>query len=192
MCIAKNYKYIPHPLLTSFPSLYEIKCVRTPTSQFTELHNKICNKCYEVRKPLDYESGILHGFLDGNLTPYKCNICKNEIVEMRSILQCDDCFRSYVQFTVDFRKCNSNDIALLLYDVKSHKIIYLLFIMRKLNPLLKLQNLNFRNYKILNNITTKSRKIEMKTWKEECESGDWLEKAYENECGACQVTSVKP
>lgn len=143
ICIAKNYKYTPHPFLFNFFFKLIRNKIRTPTSQFIEPHNRICIKCYEAGKPFNYESRLLHGFLGGNLTSCKCNICKTEIVEMRSILQCDDYFRSYVQFTVDFRKHNFNDIALLFCTTSNHTKSYIfLFVMRKFNSLLS----NYRNW----------------------------------------------
>lgn len=125
MCISQNYKYKTHPLLRIFPNLYDIRCLLTLTYESEIEDYKICMKCYRQKRPENLILTADHLLADGNMKPRKCQECDAELVRIRSILNCDKCFTSYVRFMTTFKKYHSNDIAFLLFDVNAQDIIYL-------------------------------------------------------------------
>lgn len=118
MCIPKDYKYKPHPLLRALPNLYDIRCVLMLNYESKENDDKICVKCYDRERPRNYELIVRHGLIDGRLMARKCQ-CGHKLVRIRSILRCNKCFSAYVQFIVNFRELYSYEIAFLMIDVLS-------------------------------------------------------------------------
>lgn len=127
MCRPINFEYRPHPLLITYPNLYDVKCVVIVSyMSIYNMTNKICVNCFQRENPPNFKFLIGHGLIYGQVRPARCLICNNPVTtHIGSILSCNTCFCAYAQFMRIFREHCANEIAHLILDVDYPGVVWL-------------------------------------------------------------------
>lgn len=113
--------------------IQEIKCVVSVAHYDNEpsTRQNIATKCWLCNNRSGtqgcLEIGIFHGFMFGGVIPLSCDQCGCDLLQVRPVSECLECFSKYPKVFQDLatRRCFEENIRFLAYSMVINKIITL-------------------------------------------------------------------
>jgi len=99
-----RYRYTPHKLLAEHPRLFVSKCYRVMTYTIDSVPH--CLNCYEtLTESAELTASLQHLLIDGpTLRGTLCHICGKNLYEIRSAINCNECFSAYMYIATKARE----------------------------------------------------------------------------------------